>query len=132
MENKAYTLRTLNAGDIFPMLRILSKVGVKEISKCFEAEDVRKAIAGAANGEETDVASVGMAVFVDMAGLLMENLPDCKDEIFKFLSSLSGMSVADIAALSMADFAEIVIDVVHKEEFKDFFTAVARLFKQAT
>ncbi len=128
---KTYTLRTLTAGDIFPMLRILSKVGMKEISQCFENEEVRKAIDNASKGgSEADATGVGMAVVTDMAGLLLEHLPDCKDDIFKFLASVSGLTVSDIDAMSMADFAEMIFAVVYKEEFGDFFTAVAKSFKR--
>ncbi len=127
---KAYTLRTLNAGDIFPMLRILSKVGMKEISQCFENEEIRKAIANASKGSDADVTGVGMTVVADMAGLLLEHLPDCKDDIFRFLASISGLAVSDIAAMSMADFAEMIFDVVYKDEFSDFFTAVVKSIKR--
>ena len=127
---KAYTLRTLNAGDIFPMLRILSKVGMKEISQCFENEEIRKAIANASKGSDADVTGVGMTVVTNMAGLLLEHLPDCKDDIFRFLASISSLEASDIAAMSMADFAEMIFDVVYKDEFSDFFTAAVKSIKR--
>ena len=127
---KNYTLRTLNAGDIFPMMRILSKVGIKEISKCFENEEVRKAIASATKGGETDTTAVGMSVVAKMAGLLLEHLPDCQEDIFKFLASVSSMTAKEIEALSMADFAEMIFDVIYKDEFSDFFTAVVKSIKR--
>lgn len=132
MGNQTYTLRKLNARDIFPMAAILSKVGVKEVSKCFEAPEVRAAVTGAAKGDEADVASIGMSVFINIAGLILEHLPDCETELFKFLGSLSGMTPAEVGDLPMSTFAEMVMDVVRKEEFRDFFTAVSKLLKQAT
>ena len=127
-----YTLRKLKARDIFPMAAILSKVGMKEVSKCFEVPEVRAAITGVAKGDDTHVASVGMSVFINIAGLILEHLSDCENELFEFLGSLSGMPPAAIGDLPMSTFTEMVMDVVRKEEFRDFFTAVSKLRKQET
>lgn len=128
MENSIFTLRKLCADDMFLMFRILSKVGFKEVKRCFDTDDVKALVAGG----KADASSVGVSVAFEMAGLLLEHLPECKNEIYAFLESLSGIPAKDIAALDMAVFAEMIVAVIRKEEFHDFFTAVARLFKQAT
>lgn len=125
MENEKYTLRKLRTDDIFSALRIISKIGVKEVRKCFAAADVQAAI----SGDEANAASVGIAVGFEIAALLAEHLPDCKNEIYAFLASISGMSEKEIADLDMAAFAEMVMDVIRKDEFRDFFTAVAKSLK---
>ena len=124
MENQKYTLRKLCADDMFIMFRIISKIGMKDLRKCLAAVDVQAAISG------KDVNAVGMAVAFEIAAVLMEHLPDCKKEIYTFLESLSGMKEKEIAALDMATFTQMIIDVIRKEEFRDFFTAVSTSFKQ--
>lgn len=124
MENEKYTLRKLCADDMFIMFRIISKIGIKDLRKCMAAADVKAAISG------KDVNSVGIAVAFEIAAVLMEHLPDCKKEIYSFLESLSGMKEKELAALDMATFVQMIVDVIRKEEFKDFFTAVSKLFKQ--
>lgn len=128
---KTYELRELKAEDIFPMFKIVSKIGVKEFKGCFESDDVKKmakaAVSGGANSD--DLNAIGLTIAVDLAGLLTANLPNCKDDIFGFLASLSGMTKDAIADLPMATFIEMIIDVIKKQEFKDFFQAVAKLFK---
>lgn len=122
---KAYELRTLCAEDVFPMFKIISKIGIKEFKSCFESEDVKAVI----NGEQADLNAVGLAVAVDIAGVIMANIPNAKEDIYLFLSQISNMSKDDIKELPISTFAEMIIDVVKKEEFKDFFGVVSKLFK---
>lgn len=131
MDEKSITLRALTADDIFPVLGILSKVGIKELKQCFASEDVKSAISSMNKGDNQDsnVAAIGVSVAFDMAGILMQNLPKCKNEIYQFLSQLSGMSTNEIANMPMVDFTQLIIDVITKEEFKDFFKAVSKYFK---
>ena len=127
---KAYELRSLTADDIFPMFQIISKIGIKEFKSCFEAPDVKKAIGKIAVGEDTtDLNAVGLAVALDMATILVANLPKAKDDIYQLLAQLSGKSKKDIASLPMATFMQMIVDVVRKEEFADFFQVVSTLFK---
>ena len=130
MENKIYTLRMLKADDMFMMLKIINKIGVREVKECFNSAEVRNAISGAANGaENTDVAAVGIQVAMELAGLIVSHLPDCKNEIYQFLASLSDMKVEKIADLPMGTFLEMIVDVFKKDEFKDFFQRVVGLLK---
>ena len=122
---KAYELRTLCADDVFPMFKIISKIGIKEFKSCFGSEDVKAVI----NGEQADLNAVGLAVAVDIAGVIMANVPNAKEDIYLFLSQISNMSKDDIKELPISTFAEMIIDVVKKEEFKDFFGVVSKLFK---
>ena len=129
---KAYELRRLTADDVFPMFQIISKIGIKEFKKCFESPEVMQAVKSAASGEKGKdeiQTSVGMAVAFDLAGIVMSNLGNCKADIYQFLAQVSGMTTKEIAALPMVTFFEMVIDVIKKDEFKDFFQVVAKLLK---
>ena len=126
---KNYELRSLTSDDIFPMLQIISKIGIREFKSCFESPDVKAAIA---KSEGTDLNSVGLAVMLDIGGIVLANVPKAKDDIYLLLSQLSGLTKQEIGALPMATFAQMVINVIRKDEFKDFFQVVSRLFKQGT
>ena len=130
MNEKTYELRRLCADDIFPMFQILSKVGIKEFKSCFESPEVKDLVARAAKGEKGyDSSAVGLTLIMEIAGVLLANLPKAKKDIYLLLSQVSGWTEADIAAMPMADFMQMVIDLVKKEEFKDFFGVAAKLFK---
>ena len=124
---KKYTLRKLEAKDIAPMASILSKIGLKEVKNCFSPNDM-KAIAGGEGGIEA-VGAVGVSVAFEIAGVILSNYERCQNDVFSFLASLSGMDIKQIESLPLGIFAEMVIDVVKKEEFKDFMKVVSKLFK---
>lgn len=118
---KAYTLRNLEAKDVFIVSKILSQIGLKEFKEAFDLKLF--------SSEEKDIEAVGMAVFFDMSQVLLGNLPKCEKDIYSFLASLSGMTAKEIESLPMNTFIEMVIDVFRKEEFTDFFKLVSKLFK---
>ena len=126
-EGKAYALRKLKAKDIAPMASILSKIGLKEVKNCFSPDDM-KAIAGGEGGIEA-VGAVGVSVALEIAGVILGNYERCQNDVFSFLASLSGMDIKQIESLPLDTFTEMVIDVVKKEDFKDFMKVVSKLFK---
>lgn len=129
---KAYELRDLTADDMFPMFQIISKIGIREFKSCFESENVKKLVAEVTSGKESKddlKATVGVAVAFDLASVILSNLANCKADIYQLLAQLSGMSVKDIGKLPMATFMEMIIDVIKKKEFSDFFQAAVKLFK---
>lgn len=136
VEEKPYVLRDLKSEDMFPMFKILSKIGFKEFKTCFDNDSIKALIADAKTGDpdagrskkDELVASVGISVMIDMAGIVLENIPKCKTEIYVFLSGLSGMTKEEIADLDMVVFAEMIVDVFKKDQFKDFFKVVSKLF----
>lgn len=126
---KAYELRALTADDMFPMFQIVTKIGFKEFKNCFDSPDVKEAIAKTVAGEEVDANSIGMLVVFDVVGIVVSNLSRAKEDIYQLLSQLSGMTKAEISSMPMAAFTQMIIDVVRKEEFNDFFQVVSKLFK---
>ena len=136
---KTYELRGLMADDMFIMFSIISKIGIKEFKACFESDDVKAAVLNMAkkadeNGdaeadEGADVVSVGISVALDTASILMANIGKCKNDIYALLASLSGMKDKDIAKLPVKTFTSMVIDLVKKKEFADFFQDAVKLFR---
>ena len=132
---KPYTFRTLGGGDVFLMFRIIGKIGVKEFNACFEHDGIKHLVAAMmgekmANAEDEPSVSVTyISVVLEVADVIFRNLPKCEDEIFQMLSNTSNLSVAQVKKLNLAQFTEMVIDFIKKEEFKDFIKVVSKLFK---
>ena len=126
---ETFEFRQLTADDFFPMCTIISKLGAKEIGRCFENPAVMAAI----NGEgKFDIESVGITVMADIAASVLSHMEECKLDLYRFIASLSGMPVADIASMRLARFAAMVITLFKREDFRDFFTEVSMLLKQGT
>lgn len=144
--NKPYTLRALTAEDIFPMINIVRKIGLHEIKNILNEETVNKIVGNVVgmvskqrstadeNGDDNtnSMAAIGVSVLptlLDVADIVLGNVSKCETDLYKFLASLSGLAVDDIKKLSLADFAEMILDVVQKDDFKDFFKVVSKRFK---
>jgi len=125
-ENKI-ELRKLEAKDIAPMASIISKIGMKEIKACFSSDDIMGMVRSK-NADDAAVA-VGLTIGFDIAGIILGNYEKCQDDIFRFLAGLSGKSKEEIANLPLDSFTEIIVEVVGKEEFRDFTKVVSKLFK---
>ena len=136
IETKAYVLRELRADDVFPMFKIISKIGVREFKACFESDAIKAMISQTKKGEDKKgdavndrSLAVGMVVIFDVVSLIIDKLPGCRDDIYLFLSNISGMAKDEIAALPMVTFTEMIVDIIKKDEFKDFFGVVSKLLK---
>lgn len=140
---KPYTFRKLSAEDVFPMFNIIKKIGLNEfkdfiakgefknIVSAFTKNETAENVENAENetAENDIVTSVGISIFVELANVIICNIPKCEDDIFKLLSSTSNLEVEQVRKLGLADFAEMIIDFVKKEEFGDFIKVVSKLFK---
>lgn len=134
---KPYTFRQLGGEDMFLMFRIIGKIGVKEFNACFENDGIRQLIAGMAEEKATEgedeksapSAVTYIAVILEIADVIFKNLPKCEDEVFKLLSQTSNLTIEQVKVLSLAQFTEMVVDFIKKEEFKDFIKVVSKLFR---
>lgn len=124
---KPYTFRELCATDIAPMCAIIGKIGINNFTKCFNSDELLDLFDKNKGGKNlTNLA--GLTVVFEMANTIVSNVPQCEKEIFDLLASVSGLKVNEIKAFGLATFTEMIIDFVKKEEFKDFFKVVSKLF----
>lgn len=133
MSEAKFELRGLKSDDMFPMFGILSKIGFKDLKNSLTPDRVTELTTAFQKQDDSNANDMstylGFNIMLEAVEIIMKNLPSCKVEIYTLLSSLSGMTVKQIADLDMVTFTEMVIAVVQKEEFKDFFKLVAGLFK---
>lgn len=121
-------LRKLTSKDIFPMCQIIKKIGIDEFKNCFSSPDVQKLlIEDGGTGKAAN--QVGFAIMFDIVSIIVGNLPKCKDEIYDFLAGLTGEKKKNLEDLSIAEFTQLIVDLVQKEDFKDFIGVVSKLFK---
>lgn len=129
---KKYNLRALGAKDVFSMSRIISKVGLKNFKRCFQSDEIKgliDRIKTEGKFDDKNIEAVGAIATLEIADVLFENLPNCEKELFAFLADLAGMKVAEVELIPPADFLSLVIEVVTKPEFADFFKVALRLLK---
>ena len=122
-----YEFRKLNSTDTFLMFKIIGKIGINEFTACFDKDAVKQMISTVSGDNANTV--VGISVMLEIANVIIGNLPKCESEIYQMLSNTSNLTVEEVRELDFATFAEMVISFIKKEEFKDFISVVSRLFK---
>ena len=126
---KPYIFRKLSSVDVFPMCRIIGAIGINEFTACFGKDGVKNMIASVTGKSGDDAASiVGISVILEIANVIIGNLPKCENAIYQILSQTSNLSFEQVKELDMAVFFEMVIDFIKKEEFKDFIKVASKLF----
>ena len=126
-------MRNLKSTDIFPMVGILNKIGFSEIKDMLTPEKIKnllKAMNNQNEDEDVDVSTIlGFNLIFEVATIIFANLMKCKDDLYMFLSDVSEKSVQDLEDLPPAGFLELIIEVLQKPEFGDFFKVVSKLLK---
>ena len=117
---KAYELRPLVASDMGAICKIITAIGIRQFKECFKLEDFKGG----------NVEQIGFGVVFDIAGIIVANIPKAEEEIQAFLASVTGMKISEIKKMPFADYGELVLEVVMKEDFRDFFKRVMKLFNR--
>lgn len=132
VKEPAYIFRELEGEDTFLMMAIIGKIGLDEFAECFGKENLQKMIAllTGKNAGEKQTTIAGISVTLQMANVIIRNLPHCKDEIIKLLSDVSNLTVDEIKHLKFPVFTKMIIDFVKKDEFRDFVSVVFESFKR--
>ena len=132
-EQKPYTLRALCAKDVFPMVKIIRKIGLKDIGKAFNPEEIKAITESVSEDESATVDSiaetVGIAVVLKIVDVILENLEAAEQEIFGFLGGLAGMTADEVGSLPMDVFFEMLVDTFQSKEFVGFMKVVSRFLK---
>ena len=127
MSEKNYEFRKLNSTDIFPMATLINKIGIRRFKEAFQNDEFRDAL----SGEDGDDAleKVGISVAFDVAGIVLEALPNCKNDIYGLLADVSNVEREELEKMEPAAFFEMIIDFIKKPELKDFMKVASKLFK---
>lgn len=113
-----YEIRSLKGSDFGTICKIISDVGAKQFKDCFNVKE--------AKGKDAN--DIGLEVVLDIASVVMSNMPKAEKSIQNFLSDITGMPVHDIREMPFADYGELVLTVMMKDDFKDFFGRAMKLF----
>ena len=125
-----YTMRNLQATDIFSVVKILNGIGLKNVKEAIDFDEINKIRKGMTE-ENADVISsqVGLNVVMSLATVIIENLPKVENDLYNFIGSVIGIKTKDVAKMDMGEFMDILITIIQKEEFKDFFKRASKLIK---
>lgn len=130
---KPYIFRKLNSTDLFPMIKLITKIGIDELTEVFEGDMIKGIVESVTKKEESISGKeiiVGVGVALKLVNKIMEHIPRCENEIYTLLSRASGMDVEQIKNLDLDVFMEMLLDFVMKDEFKDFFKVASKYIRR--
>lgn len=124
-------MRNLKSTDIFPMVGILNKIGFSEIRDIITPEKLTGLLSDDKGEEDSvDLSTIlGFNLIFEIATIILKNLTKCKDDLYSFLSDVSEKSVKELEDQTPAEFLQLIIDVLKKPEFGDFFKVVSNFIK---
>ena len=125
-----YEMRKLQATDIFSVVKILNGIGFKNIREAINIEEINKMRKGMTEDNADVITSqVGLNVVMSIATIILENLPNVESDLYNFIGSVLGVKPKDVAKMDMGEFMDVLIAIIQKEEFKDFFKRASKLIK---
>lgn len=114
---RPYTLRKLKDGDLYPLLQLIRKCGLKDFKEVFVQ---------VANGH--GIEEIGAMVLFDMADKIIENIcGSVGDEIYEFYSNLSGLSVDEIKEMEFGTLPLMIYDSFAEVKNTGFFKVLSKL-----
>ena len=121
-----YTFRTLDATDIFPVIRIVRKIGLNKFKAVFENPEMQAMI----NEEKEEISNEGgIALMLELAQIVLDGVGDCENDIFELLARTSNKTADEIKRFDVVTFTQMIMDFFKKEELKDFLRAVFTALK---
>lgn len=114
---KPYTLRRLQDGDLWPVLDIIGKVFPDDLAQVF---------AKMITGEKT-ISEIGAVAVVQMVVAILKNMNRVHDEVYDFLSGVSGIPAKDIEKMEFGTTPAMIWDIVKNEKNTGFFKVVSKL-----
>lgn len=134
-------LRELKAKDIMPMVNILQKIGLKQIRETLTPDKIKslmKAMKSEPDQQEDQHEDqnqeekidgrtiLGFNLIMEVVGLVLDNLPACESDIYKFIGSISNLSAEEVADLPLGEFTDVIVRILKDDGFSDFFKAVSK------
>lgn len=114
---RPYTLRRFSDGDLFPILKILKKIGIK---------DCKEAFVQVASGEKT-LKQIGILASFDLADILIGNLTKVEEEVYSLYADLSGLSADEIRAMEFGTLPLMIMDSFNEVKNTSFFKVLSKL-----
>ena len=129
LPDKPYILRDLQDGDLFPLLRILKKIDIKEIKaifmKTFKEEPVPEEDPVKVSGE-AEIENVGLEIALDIADVLINNLTVIEDDIYELFSKISNTPVEKIKEMEFGTLPLMMIETFSKARNANFFKVLSK------
>lgn len=114
---RPYTLRKLKDGDLYPLLQLFRRLGLKEFKDAFMQM-----------AEGRSVNEVGKIVFLEIADIMIGKLGEqTGEDIYNFYSEMSGIPVGEIKQMEFGTLPLMIYDSFTEVKNTAFFKVLFKL-----
>lgn len=113
---RKYMLRRLKDRDLFPLLKILKKIGIK---------DCKEAFIQVASGEKT-LKQIGVMACIDIADILIGNLSKIQEDAYEMWADISGIPAEEIKNMEFGTLPLMIMDTFSAERDTSFFRVLSK------
>lgn len=132
---RPYSLRKLTDADLYPLLQLLRKLGVKDFYDSFnESKGSAKFNPADYENEEEKAKAfekmrneTGLKIMFDMADLLISKICTHSDDIYAFFSNLAGVPAEDIKKMEFGTLPLMIYDAFGEVKNTAFFKVLIKL-----
>ena len=125
-------MRKLKATDLFAVSKIIKTIGVDDIINCFSSKEIKDLAKTMSEGDKKytdgDVREVGEVIVKNICTLIFDKLDLIENDLMKFISSVTGLSIKEVEDLPLNEFAEVVVKIIKNPDFVDFIKVVLKSF----
>lgn len=132
---RPYTLRKLADADLFPLLQLLRKLGIKDVKDAvvearsknvFNPEDYETEEEKETAFEKFQEAS-GIDMMLNMADMLISKIDTHSDDIYAFFSNLAGVTADEIKQMEFGTLPLMIYDTFGEVKNTAFFKVLSKL-----
>lgn len=119
---RPYELRLLKDSDLFLLLKILKKIGIKDFKDAFiQSQSDKEAVSG-----KEVVRNIGILTTFDIVDMLLGNLDKIEEELYNLCSDLSGISIDEIREMEFGTMPLMLLDMFTNVRNSSFFKVLSK------
>lgn len=119
---RPYKLRLLKDSDLFLLLKILKKMGIKDFKDAFiQSQSDKEAVSG-----KEVVRNIGILTTFDIVDMLLGNLDKIEEELYILCSDLSGISIDEIREMEFGTMPLMLLDMFTNVRNSSFFKVLSK------
>ena len=118
--------KDLTVDDLFNFCLVLDAIGAEQVFDIFGKKEIT-----AIQNKKEDSKSIGIAVTMKIAGVVIRSIPKARKEMCSFVAGCTewdngtNVTAEDVEKIKIGSFAKLIHDFFKKEDLTDFFSQVA-------
>ena len=107
-------LRNIQAKDLFALVKMIKKLGLKDLKSVFNTDEIKSLREKSKNGEKIDYVEIGINGVMSIFTIIIEKLDIIEDDFYVFVGNIANTEPTEIATMKMPDINANDIEAAKK------------------